>query len=47
MDSACSIPTYQYQITETHKDQEIYHNYQDFEPERFSPAREEDKKKNF
>ncbi len=39
--------TIQYQITETHKDREIYQNYQDFAPERFSPTREEDKKKNF
>jgi len=39
--------TVQYQIAQTHKDEEIYQEAQLFDPERFSPERAEDKQKNF
>ncbi|NEQ80352.1 MAG: cytochrome P450 [Moorea sp. SIO2I5] len=35
------------QITETHKDQEIYQYHQRFDPDRFGPERKEDKQKIF
>ncbi|GAB4533807.1 MAG: cytochrome P450 [Pleurocapsa sp.] len=37
----------QYQIAQTHKDAEIYTDFDRFDPERFSPSREEDKQKTF
>jgi cytochrome P450 len=37
----------QYQISETHKDSNIYSEYEDFNPDRFSQERQEDKQKNF
>ena len=37
----------QYQILNTHKDGSIYQDYQKFNPDRFAPGREEDKKKMF
>ena len=37
----------QYQIAETHKDQSIYPDSDRFDPERFSPARAEDKQTSF
>ena len=37
----------QYQIINTHKDRSIYQDHQKFDPDRFAPGREEDKKKMF
>ena len=37
----------QYQIAQTHQDPTLYLKYEKFDPERFSPAREEDKQTSF
>jgi retinoid hydroxylase len=37
----------QYQIVQTHKDENIYQNVDNFDPERFSSDRAEDRKQNF
>ena len=37
----------QYQIAQTHKDQEIYSESDRFDPDRFSPQRQEDRQKTF
>lgn len=39
--------TVQYQIAQTHKDSDIYTESDKFDPERFSPARQEDKQASF
>ena len=39
--------TVQYQIAQTHKDNEIYQQSDRFDPDRFSAARAEDKQKSF
>jgi retinoid hydroxylase len=39
--------TIQYQIAQTHKDSEIYTESDKFDPDRFSPNRQEDKQANF
>ena len=39
--------TIQYQIAQTHQDKEIYHQSDKFDPDRFSPARQEVKLANF
>ena len=39
--------TIQYQIAQTHKDNDIYTESDKFDPDRFSPARQEDKQANF
>ena len=39
--------TIQYQIAQTHQDSEIYSESDRFDPDRFSPARQEDKQANF
>jgi cytochrome P450 len=39
--------TIQYQIAQTHQDKDIYTDIDKFDPDRFSPQRQEDKQANF